>query len=48
MDDEVVALLTAVRRTGLIHGGSNSAEISEVPKGLICASQTHARFGDDL
>lgn len=29
IDDEVVALYAAVRRTGLIHGGSSSAEISE-------------------
>lgn len=27
-DDEILALLTAARRTGLIHGGSNSAKIS--------------------
>lgn len=28
-DDEAVALLTAMRRTSLIHGGSSSAELSE-------------------
>lgn len=28
IDDEILALLTAARRTGLIHGGRNSAKIS--------------------
>lgn len=29
IDDEVVALLTAMRKTTLIHRGSNSAELAE-------------------
>lgn len=50
IDNEVVALHTAVRRQVSFTGQAAVQRYlrEKVPRGLICTSQTHARFGDDL
>lgn len=50
IDNEAVALHSAVRRQVPFTGEAAAQRYlrEKVPRGLICSSQMHAQFGDDL